>query len=98
MSRHASNSKPYDRARSRLTYPRRTRAPRRPARSARRYQSELYEVAALDFLMVLRDRATSAGPGKKTYASAFARPAHSEAETWPSFVGGRSYPERQRGF
>src|SRR5207245_2796755 len=81
ISRHASNSKPYDRARSRLTYPRRTRAPRRPARSARRYQSELYEVAAWDFSMFFRYRAMSAGPGKKTYASAFESAAHSEAET-----------------
>src|SRR3989442_14898785 len=95
MSRHASNSKPYDRARSRLTYPKRTRAPRSPARSARRYQSELYDVAAWDFSIFLRYRAMSAGPGKKTYASAFDSAAHSGAETCPSFVDGRFSTDRQ---
>src|SRR2546428_7883610 len=94
MSRHASNSKPYDRARSRLTYPRRTRAPRRPARSARRYQSELYEVAAWDFSMFLRYRAMSAGAGKKTYAAAFELAAHPQGATLPSFLGGRDSTDR----
>src|SRR5713101_6919417 len=95
MARHASRSKPYATARSRVAYPSKRRAPRRPAFSARRYQSELYPAAAADFGRFLRYRGRSAGPGTKTYASAFESAAHSDADTWPSFVVGSVSTDRQ---